>query len=188
MTCFSRPRPGGCSVASALARENQVSSARAARPRSLSRDVAVASRVQEDAWSRAVEWGKVPSADPSPPEPSSSSLPSRRRSQVSDPPSQPTPPASRAAIAQVSRVESPLASGSGCASPSSASSSSSCSASSSSSSSSSTTSAPVDGVMEGHVFPEAPYGLAKLINLTHTPSADEATGEDIVVILGKSAV
>ena len=67
MTRFSRPRTGGRSVESALAREQQVFPARAARPRSLSRDVAVASRVQEDAWSRAVEWGQVPSADPSPP-------------------------------------------------------------------------------------------------------------------------
>ena len=32
------------------------------------------------------------------------------------------------------------------------------------------------------MFPEAPYALAKLINLTHTPPADEATGDDIVPV------
>ena len=36
--------------------------------------------------------------------------------------------------------------------------------------------------MEGHVFPEAPYALAKLINLTHTPPADEVTEDDIVPV------
>ena len=116
---LSSPRSGGRSVASALARERQVSPVRAARPRSLSRDVAVASRVQEDAWSRAVEWGQVPNADPSPPEPDPARLLSRRPSSSSGPPAPPAPPPSRAAIAQVSRVESPLASGSGSASSSS---------------------------------------------------------------------
>ena len=93
MARFSRPRTVSRSVASALAREQQVSSARTARTRSLSRDVVVAPSVQEDAWSRAVEWGQVPAADPSPPEPGSSSLPASRRSPLSDTPSQPMPPA-----------------------------------------------------------------------------------------------
>ena len=32
------------------------------------------------------------------------------------------------------------------------------------------------------MLPEAPYALAKLINLTHTPPVDEATGDDIVPV------
>ena len=60
MARFSRPRAGGRFVASALAREHQVSSVCAARKRSLSRNIVVAPSVQEDAWSRAVEWVKFP--------------------------------------------------------------------------------------------------------------------------------
>ena len=55
MAHFSHPRSGGRSVASALAREHQVSSARAARPTSLSRDVVNAPILEEDALIRAVE-------------------------------------------------------------------------------------------------------------------------------------
>ena len=32
------------------------------------------------------------------------------------------------------------------------------------------------------MFPEAPYALAKLINLTHTPPVDEVAGDEIVPV------
>ena len=36
--------------------------------------------------------------------------------------------------------------------------------------------------MEGHFFSEAPFALVKMINLTHTPPADEATEDDVTPV------
>ena len=63
MARFSLPGARGRSVASASASEHQVSPVRSARTRSLSRDVVVASKVKEEAWSRVVEYEKSPAND-----------------------------------------------------------------------------------------------------------------------------
>ena len=63
MARFSRPRSSGRSVASAPAREHQVSTVRSTRTRSFSRYVVLATKVQRDAWIRTVESQKSTPTD-----------------------------------------------------------------------------------------------------------------------------
>ena len=111
MARFSLSRACGRSVAPVPAREHQISSVGTARKRSLSRNVVVAPRVQEeDASSHAVESVQPPETKLPPNESGAPSPSAIRRYRLNDPHSQSTPLAARAASAEVFRVESPLAS------------------------------------------------------------------------------